>query len=482
MILLTLEVNMTSKTAYLYLRASSAKQDKSVDQQRAECTDYAAKNGIRIVKEFVDDGISAYKFGKDGRKGFSDLIGACSSNGVDYVLLWNIDRFSRQYKEGMVELLQLEITGVNIIDTLDGVYQSDDLGGAIKQVLGLFGAEQYSKKLSANVKRGLKQTVEKGYLLSTPPLGLKRQREDGGTIWVVNPDETECVELIFDLFDQGWNYTEIARHLNENGYKPRRAKYFSAFSVKYILRNETYGGYQKGKKAKIETFIPKDKWKRCFDRSNVKPYQNQSPRRKKPLTGHVYCSECGDLAHLTTASKDRTKYVCRGVRWGSCTNKNYLYSDSLELEVYLMWKGILENDGLEKIAKKVVAEANKILKKNKISVKPMLDRIEELDDAEQNLIELAVSAGGQTELLAKKLQEIDDERKSIQEKLKNVDTKLIEISSEQSVEIVKTSLKRLNNLSLISDYIKKITIVDDQVAKIQMFGKTKTVHLKRDRI
>ena len=93
---------MAARKSFLYLRASSSKQDKSVSQQRKECEKFAKANDITIVDEFVDDGISAFK-GKN-RKGFNDLLHACKDGGAEYVLLWSIDRFSRQYKEGMIEL------------------------------------------------------------------------------------------------------------------------------------------------------------------------------------------------------------------------------------------------------------------------------------------------------------------------------------------------------------------------------------------
>jgi len=44
--------------AVIYLRMSNSVQEKSIPEQRIEVERYAADNGYRIVREYVDEAIS----------------------------------------------------------------------------------------------------------------------------------------------------------------------------------------------------------------------------------------------------------------------------------------------------------------------------------------------------------------------------------------------------------------------------------------
>ena len=77
-----------------YLRRSTSKQEKSLDDQRAEIERYAAAHGYRIVAWFIDDGISGDA--TDRRTGFLAMHkAACNGRNFDAILVWNSDRFGR---------------------------------------------------------------------------------------------------------------------------------------------------------------------------------------------------------------------------------------------------------------------------------------------------------------------------------------------------------------------------------------------------
>ena len=61
--------------AVAYVRCSSdAQVDASIPAQRASIEKYASDNGYRIVRWYVDEGISGWK---DTREEFQRLIGDC---------------------------------------------------------------------------------------------------------------------------------------------------------------------------------------------------------------------------------------------------------------------------------------------------------------------------------------------------------------------------------------------------------------------
>ena len=79
-------------TAVIYARYSSDNQrEESIEGQIRECTAYAEKNGITIVKHYIDRAISAKT---DNRPEFQQMIKDSDKKLFDIVLVWKLDRFA----------------------------------------------------------------------------------------------------------------------------------------------------------------------------------------------------------------------------------------------------------------------------------------------------------------------------------------------------------------------------------------------------
>ena len=80
-------------TAVIYARYSSDNQrEESIEGQIRECTAYAEKNGITVVKHYIDRAISAKT---DNRPEFQQMIKDSDKKLFDIVLVWKLDRFAR---------------------------------------------------------------------------------------------------------------------------------------------------------------------------------------------------------------------------------------------------------------------------------------------------------------------------------------------------------------------------------------------------
>ena len=80
-------------TAVIYARYSSDNQrEESIEGQIRECRAYAEKNGITIVKHYIDRAISAKT---DNRPEFQQMIENSDKKLFDIVLVWKLDRFAR---------------------------------------------------------------------------------------------------------------------------------------------------------------------------------------------------------------------------------------------------------------------------------------------------------------------------------------------------------------------------------------------------
>ena len=86
------EVN---NVAVIYARFSSDRQrEESIEGQLRECHEYAKKQGIRIVGEYIDRALSASK-DTEKRLHFLRMIEDSAKGTFNTVLVWKLDRFAR---------------------------------------------------------------------------------------------------------------------------------------------------------------------------------------------------------------------------------------------------------------------------------------------------------------------------------------------------------------------------------------------------
>ncbi len=79
--------------AVIYARFSCDKQrEESIEGQIRECMAFARNKGFTVVKNYVDQAISART---DDRPQFQRMINDARGHGFDVVIVWKVDRFSR---------------------------------------------------------------------------------------------------------------------------------------------------------------------------------------------------------------------------------------------------------------------------------------------------------------------------------------------------------------------------------------------------
>ena len=111
-------------TAVIYARYSSDNQrEESIEGQIRECTAYAEKNGITIVKHYIDRAISAKT---DNRPQFQQMIKDSGKKIFDVVLVWKLDRFARNRFDAVNYKYQLEKNGVHLVSVMEPISQGPE--------------------------------------------------------------------------------------------------------------------------------------------------------------------------------------------------------------------------------------------------------------------------------------------------------------------------------------------------------------------
>ena len=135
-------------TAVIYARYSSDNQrEESIEGQIRECTAYAEKNGITVVKHYIDRALSAKT---DNRPDFQQMIKDSEKRLFDIVLVWKLDRFARNRYDSAHYEYQLDRNHVKLVSATEPISDSP-AGIMVKSMLttklfcGMCGAMMFGE-------------------------------------------------------------------------------------------------------------------------------------------------------------------------------------------------------------------------------------------------------------------------------------------------------------------------------------------------
>jgi site-specific DNA recombinase len=337
---------------FIYARKSSEsdeRQIQSIDDQVLIMTGVAKNYNLKVA-----DTITESKSAKEpnGRPEFEKMMKRIKNGEAQGILVWKIDRLSRNPIDSAVIqwLLQKEV--IASIRTPDREYRPED--NALLLSVESSMANQFIRDLSKNVKRGLKSKIDKGWMPSIAPSGyLNTKIEAQGERYIIkDPERFPLVRRAWDLMLTG-NHTppKILDMLNEWGFRTPRTKRRGGKPMSYstiykIFTNQFYAGLipYSGQifQGQHEPMVTLEE----FDRVQVLLGRKGKPRPKTHVfafTGCIRCAECGCLITAIEKIKfikrdKKTKtyvfYHCtRRKKSAQCSQRKELTLDKLELQI-----------------------------------------------------------------------------------------------------------------------------------------------------
>ncbi|MBQ6148970.1 MAG: recombinase family protein [Oscillospiraceae bacterium] len=279
--------------AVIYARYSSDNQrEESIEGQIRECSDFANKNGMTVVHTYID---RAYSAKTDNRPSFQEMIRDSNRKGFDVVIVWKLDRFSRNRYDSARYKAVLKRNGVKLISATEKISEGSE-GIILEAVLEGF-AEYYSADLSEKVTRGMTENVLKGkFNGGNLTLGYSLDSEHNIVI-----DETIApfIRKAFKMYANGSKTKDIIDYLNSYGLTNGRGKPMNYDSVRRILRNRRYiGEYTLNEViGTIPAIISKD----LFYQVQTLLTKNQHAQARGKaveeylLTTKLFCGHCGAM-------------------------------------------------------------------------------------------------------------------------------------------------------------------------------------------
>lgn len=139
--------------AVLYLRYSSESQtENSIEGQRRECMEFAKKNGMAVLSEYIDRTMTGTN---DNRPEFRRMIRDSSKNAFGNVIVWKSDRFSRDMLDAVRYERELGKNGVKLLSATEANLDTPE--GTLLKSVSLGYNQFYSEELSVKVKRGQRE-------------------------------------------------------------------------------------------------------------------------------------------------------------------------------------------------------------------------------------------------------------------------------------------------------------------------------------
>lgn len=292
------------------------------------------KNDMELVSVFCDNGRTGTDF---ERPQFEKMMDAVRSGRIDCIVVKDLSRFGRNYKETgnylerIFPFLSVRFIAVN--DNFDTLTAERTQDGYIVPLKNLIN-EVYSKDISKKSASALHVKQQRGEFIGAwAPYGYCKDPNDKHHL-VINEETAPTVRQIFQWRSEGISVVQIARKLNDAGILSPSAYLYKTGAVKTekykgvlwytvvlknLLSHPVYIGHMvQGRKkqsfyeGKRQTYVDKENWiivrnthEPIIDEETFEKVQQIANQRK-----NEYHEKLGKFDHLKV-----TENIMQGLVW-----------------------------------------------------------------------------------------------------------------------------------------------------------------------
>lgn len=214
-----------------YVRVSTDKQVRegvSVENQVEMIRDFCERDNLELVDIIRDEGISGGK--NRSRRGFVNLLEKIEIDEIDAVVLYSLERLSRD----MLTILSLE----RFLDeyevtlyTVEGKIDTSTIDGWMSFSMKAFMGEMERRQVRSRTKKAMEHMKKNGRVVGDIPFGFKRE----GDLLVEIPGEQSTITQINEMYSRGMNLSSIVRTLNGEGIKTRSGNEWDTTQVRRLI-------------------------------------------------------------------------------------------------------------------------------------------------------------------------------------------------------------------------------------------------------
>lgn len=464
----------------IYARYScSGQREESIEGQLQVCQKYARENNLTIIKKYIDKA----KTGRsDDRPQFQQMITDSGKREFEAVLVYSLDRFSRDMYKSMYYELKLQKSNVSLMSATENF--ANTASGRFYKNMMMCNSQFFTDELSQKVKRGLYVNAEKGLMNGgVIPFGYKLIDKK----LVVDNTTAPYVERIFQMYADGKRCIDIIKYLNSHGMRTARGTAFNRNSLHTILNNRKYIGEYKYGDVIIKEGVPRIINDDLFNEVAeilVKNKHNAGHNKAKIeylLTTKLFCGNCKSpmvgISGTSRHNKTYYYYSCNESRKKRCKKRN-VRKELIEDLVVNKCREMLTDENINKITREIIKVGKK--QKDNTNLKYLKNQIKQTQQQIENLI------------TALSMCNIDNVRKDIFDKIAKLEAKHAEFEKELSVEnlrhieLTETDIKffltrlkdgDINDIkyrkTLVNIFVNSVYLYDDRATIIFNVGNTK---------
>lgn len=497
----------------LYARKSteeSSKQVHSIEDQIAECMNYAVAEGLNVVATVVEQKSAKYSH---NRPKFDEMLHKIELGEYDAILAWHPDRLARNMLEAGTILDMLtppkEKTEPLLKDlAFPTVTYNNDSGGRLTLAILFSLATQYSEHLSESVARGHSRNLGRGKSAGMAKWGYKRSE----TGYYVPDDCYDDIKRGWRMILDGESQADVLRDWEKHnvhyetkpkdGSEPKKI-YPTKQKLTLIFRDPIYYGelQQAGESVDL-TAIPETNFKPMITKEEYDKVQqildgrHTTHRRRSnatvdlPLRGLLYCDCCGHKMYpgASGGNAKGKKFIYYHCQNKECSRKNKAVRAKVVFgELYKTLNNLkLDKNTYDEYSKAVDEYAEETiaeLKNERSSLNGAKRRYEhELTTENANYANLVKPSAKTPKATLKAtrrrideldaiISEISDDIKAVNEQIKDPNT--TKLTKDEFLNLISTSGERLKN----GTFAEKDAIVRKLFLNLRLTDKNSLIYL-----
>ena len=310
-------------------------KNTSVDEQEQAIREFCSVNSLQLVQVFADPFASGRSVAKRDKylEMLSFLLHGKKKQDIAGVILWDYERYGRNYDRAQYDAAQLRMKGYKLFSMQQPITDTSPFAHVLESMY-FASAQNQSDMISADVKRALQSNFTKYKVIpkSNIPIGWRAVpvrmgyytdgRERIGHRAEPDPEYTDKIKEAAQAILDGANINQV-REILGGRFTHSYTTAGDLFRKPLLYGSMTYGG------TTIDDFCTPIIDKETFDRIQV--YLDTMPKRRRSrsngvyasnrslLSGLIYCGECGERMFLDRRkAKGHTyeTYYCNGYHIG----------------------------------------------------------------------------------------------------------------------------------------------------------------------
>lgn len=438
---------MQKKRVFIYVRVSTLLQVEegySIPQQVDRLQKYCEAMGYEVIKVYIEDGHSG---GTMDRPALKQMLKEIAKLHPDMILVDKLDRLSRSQFDTLYMIQKIfEPQNVAFVSRAESFDTSSAFGKAMVGILAVF-AELERSRIKERMIDGKEGRAKEGKYKGggNVPIGFRYDKETEELI--INEYEAEQVKEVYNLFLRRTPVNSIAKIMNDKGYRTKYGEW-QGQTIRELILNPVYIGkiVHKGNvyEGLHDGFIDESTFERAgalmAERDKENEKYKPGKRYKTPIGGMIWCGCCTAKYHWRTNGRDkwgkkRGYYICYSrsksdpklVKNPNCKNKTYRDYELEEIIFGEIRRLKSEPAYIEELRESVdTSGKQKMLRK----------RIDQIESQVSKLMDLYTMDGIDLSVVKAKMNPLNDEKRSLEAELENLEEIAPTITKEEIVSVV----------------------------------------------